>query len=200
MTEALLYIGANSDVPFGRVSSTARRGDKWFNKVAIGDLVNLQVTETGETFGQAVIVEKELLPLADVLDNADHNHVAFKNVDKHIASAQALYAALRDCYGSDLNALEPFTVLHIIPIGQAPWELPEVAEHVARDSITDEPDFVATDKPNLSHELLENLIEAGIDVPGVAAVESTSFIGGMALTYRVEFEPVQNEVTHNISV
>lgn len=189
MTEALLYISANSDVPFGRVSSTARRGDKWFNKVGIGDLVNLQITG-GETFGQAVIVEKELLPLGVVLENADHNHVAFTRVDKHSSAAHALYSALRDCYGDDLNALELFTVLHICPIGQGPWQLPEVDEHVARGSITDEPDDLgANSRPSGTYALLETLIDAGIERAGVAAVESATIVGDVAITYRVEFEP-----------
>lgn len=113
----LLYLRSNYGIPTGRVSSTARRGDKWYNQVDVGDIVNLRTTEDGDKIGEAVIVQKELVTLKDVLDNADHNHVAFsEEVNKHVGPAMALAGQLQAAYGTDLKLTETFSVLHILPL------------------------------------------------------------------------------------
>lgn len=112
--EALEYVAANKFIPDGRVSSTARRGSKWWNKVRVGDVVDLTITETKAVFGQAVIVAIELLPLLAVLDNADHNHVAFEFPDQN--PREKLVDALTRAYGQNLEYDEAFTVLHILPL------------------------------------------------------------------------------------
>lgn len=191
MAENLQYISANSDVPFGRVSSTARKGDKWHDLVEPGDVVNLQVTG-GEVFGQAVIIAKELVQYHDVIENADHNHVAFKG-SKHEDPAVKLESALTACYGHNYPDDE-FTILHIMPLGRGAWEFPNVEEHLAAESRTEEPEDIFDGETYHSLKALKVLIEAAIDVPGVAAVESTAYIGELAITNRVEFESAQDTI------
>ena len=114
--EQLLYLLDNSYIPPGRVSSTARKGSKWFTKVGVGDVVDLVATETGKKFGEAVIVAKEFLDLDAVLDNAGHNHVAFGDkVNKHTSARHALEGELASAYGP-LNLDDSYTVLHILPL------------------------------------------------------------------------------------
>jgi hypothetical protein len=112
----LFYVAGNAFVPEGRVSSTARRGDKWMNQVNVGEMVNLKVTETGESFGVAVVVEKELVDFVDAIENASHNHTAFNPKNTSLHPSTALYRELTEAYGDDLKADEPFTILHIIRI------------------------------------------------------------------------------------
>lgn len=161
---SLLYLADNTFVPTYRVTSTARLGQKWNQQVDIGDIVDLKVTETGESFGKAVIVGKELLNYSDVLDNADHNHVAFSDkVNKHVSASVALDGELRAAYGNGFSSSAVFTVLHILRLNQ--------------DVIAAEP----AAKPNP----LDHLAELA-DV-GIAALEITHCIGGAEETVRYEF-------------
>lgn len=117
--QKLYYISENGEVPTGQVSSTARRGDKWFNQVEVGDVVALTVTETDKEFGEAAIVLKELATYADVLNNADHNSVAFYNYGDGATAAEKLDRALKAAYGPDLKPDDLFTILHILPLAEA---------------------------------------------------------------------------------
>jgi hypothetical protein len=111
--QKLLYLGANANIPFGRTSSTARKGLKWWGKVSVGDTVEIVETESGKRLGYAAIVAKEVLSYTDVIANADHNHVG---VGRSLAQAkQALAEALAAAYGEN-KSYENFTVLHILPL------------------------------------------------------------------------------------
>lgn len=113
--QKLYYIEQNREIPHRRVSSTARKGTKWDNLVQVGDEVELVITGTEEAFGRAVIVMKEVMPYSDVLENAQHNHVAFESGVGRSGAAGALVAALEASYGVN-DADDTFTVLHILPI------------------------------------------------------------------------------------
>lgn len=114
--EDLLYLADNNDIPAGRVSSTARKGLKWSELVQVGDVVDLRTTEDGEKFGEAAIVAVEVLSLVDVLDNADHNHVAFgSKVAAGVSARSVLIDELYAAYGP-LSLLDTYTVLHILPL------------------------------------------------------------------------------------
>lgn len=118
-TKELLYVRANNNVPRGRVSSTARRGSKWWDQAAVGDVLQMRNTEDKEPLGRAVVVAKELVTLADVLENADHNHVAFTDfrvLQKKVDAGVVLAEALGRAYGADMLPSEPFTILHILPL------------------------------------------------------------------------------------
>lgn len=117
--EKLMYLGNNSVVPGGRVTSTARKGRKWFDLVKVGDVVDLTVTETGECFGKAAVVCKELVTLRDVLENAHHNHVAYgPKVTPDGCSARTVLASeLYAAYG-ELNLPDEYTVLHVLPLAE----------------------------------------------------------------------------------
>jgi hypothetical protein len=114
--ERLEYLPANSVIPNGVVSSTARKGGKWLNKVDVGDVVDLVMTGSGEVFGQAAIVCVEYLPLRDVIENAAHNHVGHNNEGRN--GRVLLLQALEAAYGA-LDPNDKFTVLHILPLNQA---------------------------------------------------------------------------------
>lgn len=118
MTEVhkLYYVAPNAFVPEGEVSSSARRGRKWFDLVNEGDMLNLCITESDESFGVAVVVAKELLPYRDVIDEAIHNHVASNPKWEGIPPEHALAVELQAAYGSDIDPREDFTVLHLIRI------------------------------------------------------------------------------------
>lgn len=70
--QTLYYIQQNADVPQRRVTSTARRGVKWFNLVSVGDRIALTVKETDEKFGEAVVVLKEVAQYVENGDTALH--------------------------------------------------------------------------------------------------------------------------------
>ena len=118
----LRYLKDNSYIPLGLVSSTARKGRKWFDRVKVGDRVNLVTTEDERKFGEAVVVAKELTTYEAVLENADHNHVAHepKEVDPFasLSASTALDEELTSAYG-DIDVDDVFTILHIIPVNQS---------------------------------------------------------------------------------
>lgn len=118
MTEVqkLYYIAGNAFVPEGKVTSTARRGSKWFDQIKVGEMVNLSMTETDESFGLAIVVHKELIPYITVLDEADHNHVADNPKWSGTPNKKALAAELRSAYGDDITPGDLFTVLHILRV------------------------------------------------------------------------------------
>lgn len=114
----LYYLSENGEIPTGQVSSTARLGRKWYNLVEIGDVVALTITGSERKFGEAVIVAKETLAYADVINNADHNHVAaFNHFGEGKTAAQKLEDVLKAAYGVEFfDPDELFTVLHILPL------------------------------------------------------------------------------------
>jgi hypothetical protein len=116
--QKLYYIENNAFVPVGVVSSSARRGTKWDGLVKVGDRVALTITETGEKFGEAVIVHKEVVRYVDVLDNAATNHVAFNLETAGKAAGDELEATLCAAYGHDIAWDEAFTVLHLVVINR----------------------------------------------------------------------------------
>lgn len=109
----LQYIKANKDIPRGVVTSTARRGTKWYEQVSVGEVVSAVVTETGEEICKAVIVCKERTDFRGVIENAGHNHVGHGYGTQY--SRSALMKALTAAYG-DLGDDDVFTVLHILPL------------------------------------------------------------------------------------
>lgn len=121
----LEYIPDNTTIPRGRVSSTARRGQKWWNLVAVGDVVLMANAVSGDPLGKAVIVAKELVTLEAAIENADHNHTAYNEAKLAAAgggkdaASKVLLAELQAAYG-DLRMDEPFTVLHILPLNEGP--------------------------------------------------------------------------------
>lgn len=165
----LLYLADNKFVPTYRVTSTARLGQKWNHQVDIGDLVDLTITETNESFGKAVIVGKELLNYNEVLENADHNHVAFSDkVDGCHTAAGVLNDELRAAYGNEFSSSAVFTVLHILRLNE------DVVEAKAGNSTTPNP--------------LDYLAE--IADQGVAAMEITEYaeVGELQSERTVRFE------------
>lgn len=186
----LLYVHGNDFIPPGRVSSTARLGDKWFHQVDVGDCVRTCAHPPGAptdltSIGYALIVAKEFLPLDDVLDNANHNHVAFSSeVNKHASPRALLEVALFRAYG-DCERSEYFTVLHILPIAEH-----DVASIVAQQNAMNPPLDEGIDPAEDVLDSWQNLVTVGISGLGqgrVAAVEDTAHVGSMFTTRRVEF-------------
>lgn len=97
----LEYLAGNADVPAGVVTSTARKGSKWQSKVKCGDVVNLKITG-GEVFGQATILKVMKTDYADVISNADKNHVLYgKKVREGGFADVVLAAELNAAYGKN---------------------------------------------------------------------------------------------------
>lgn len=109
MKHDMEFILANGNLPFGRITSTARRGRKWFDLATAGDRLRFRFTETGEIFGRAAVVKVELVTLMDVIDRASENHAAEGDGD----AVSLLQAALVGAYGK-LDVTEPFTMVHFI--------------------------------------------------------------------------------------
>lgn len=104
------YISANAFIPRGLVSSTARRGSKWFDTLRVGDVVRCMITGTPTTICRAVVTDLALTTFEAVLDSATDNHVAFGRSPGDISVTQVranLDHALRAAYG---NALRPDAV------------------------------------------------------------------------------------------
>jgi hypothetical protein len=76
MKHDMEFILPNTNIPYGRVTSTARRGRKWFDLATAGDRLRFRFTETGEIFGRAAVVKVELVTLAEVFERATENHAA----------------------------------------------------------------------------------------------------------------------------
>lgn len=118
MTHEMLYLAANADIPRGVVTSTARRGRKWFDLCRAGDTLLLKTTESGNLLGRAVVTHCELRPLDEVLARAELNHVGqvplppqFKSVSERLAHD------LTSAYGP-MNMSELFTVVSYIVINE----------------------------------------------------------------------------------
>lgn len=179
MSKDLLYIKANADVPRGVVSSSARKGMKWYNNTYVGDVLNLKVTETGEVFGRAVVVAREYIRYDDVLDNASSNHVGVlaKQRGDNTPARFLLASTLEAAYGKS----EPqncFTVLHILPLNE-----------------TAEP--VLSEEAQAARETIQELQAVGIagqllnkdpnKYAYVRAIEVADEIGDIVRSVRVEF-------------
>lgn len=117
MTKATLQFALDSEFPRNRVWSTARKGDKWNNALAVGDVVHLESVGGDASFGDAAVVAKEYITLDDVLANADHNHTVLTAGLEHDANrgAAKLRADLAHCYGP-IAGSDLFTVLHLLPL------------------------------------------------------------------------------------
>lgn len=112
----LFYVAGNAFVPTGVVTSTARRGAKWYNQAQVGDVLNLRITESEDSFGAAVVVAKELVTFADAIENSDHNHVADNPKYASWDKRTALWTELTSAYGI-CKPDEEFTLLHIVRVG-----------------------------------------------------------------------------------
>lgn len=169
----LKYLTTNSYVPLGRVASTARKGRKWFDRVTAGDIVNLVAVETGDCFGRAAVVEKELVTLKDVLDNADHNQAAFNPNYSGTSTLKVKYE-LTVAYGSGISRDDEFTILHLLPLNEP--------------QVEDTPDEVNEDV-EAKIERTQTLCDAcdlGL-VVGAKAVTVTEAVGDVVIATRIDF-------------
>lgn len=116
----LQFIKANATIPHGAIFSTARRGDKWWQQAKIGDVMNCVITESGQHFAQAVVVDKRLDTFGKVVANciADNNHALPHDRSKlsDAEASAALERGLKAAYGADLTPTEPFTVLKLVAL------------------------------------------------------------------------------------
>lgn len=111
------FLEANSAFPGGRVSNTVRLGDKWFNQVEVGQVLDLVKTETGEVFGRAVVVSKALEPLEEVLLwHAEDNHATTSMSLTGEWARNELVAALKRAYPVERLLDSKFTILDLLPL------------------------------------------------------------------------------------
>lgn len=112
----MLYLESNSDIPRNVVTSTARKGRKWFDKVKPGDLLELRTTEGGRVLGTAAVVVVERATYLDVLMRADENHTGQRPgllADPRDVLADELTAA----YGA-INPTDEFSMVHFVVLNQ----------------------------------------------------------------------------------
>jgi hypothetical protein len=110
----MLYLASNSDVPRGIVTSTARKGRKWFHQAKVSDTLVLRVTEGNRRFGEAVAVKVELVTLAVVVARAAENHTGQRSLPvPGYSPSEVLQMELAAAYGMDgQNA--PYTMVHFV--------------------------------------------------------------------------------------
>jgi len=116
MPHVLQFVPGNDEFPAsGVLTSTARRGDKWFNKAKPGELLDLMLVKNDENvrrLGQAVVIGVELTSLEAILEDAASNH-AIQAADFNLSPSEKrklLADALERAYGP-LESTEVFTKL-----------------------------------------------------------------------------------------
>lgn len=117
----MLYVEANKRIPTGVVSSSARKGRKWFDDLMVGEVFRCVNKDTGDLITRAVCVRKELLPYRDVILTAYDNHVAWENPELRtytpaVMHSRRLQEALQAAYGSNICEDEPFSKIHLLPL------------------------------------------------------------------------------------
>jgi hypothetical protein len=110
----LRFLARNKSVPRGQITTTARRGVKWYDRAAVGDRLDLIETESGEKFGEAVCVGAQVVPLHEVIAKVQISHsypeMVRSGKNPHLHLRESLVAA----YGGDLRDRDLFTVLHFL--------------------------------------------------------------------------------------
>lgn len=114
----MLFLQANSKLPRGEVTSTARKGDKWSKQAKPGDVLDLKVTETGALIGRGAVILVEQQTFASVIRKAYQNHAAHKLLATE-AEREAVKASLRAAYG-DAKDEDVYTVVHFLVLNDAP--------------------------------------------------------------------------------
>jgi hypothetical protein len=117
----LLYLKANSDIPRRRITSTARKGRKWFDAVAVGDLLDMRTTERapyskeGEPIARGVVIKVELATFSNVIARANENHTGQRPLPEGKTSSEVLYDELQAAYGDSVST-DVYTMLHFVVI------------------------------------------------------------------------------------
>jgi hypothetical protein len=91
MQHDLLFLKENAHIPHNVVTSTARKGRKWFDQAKVGDVLMFRTTEDKALFGAGVVVRRELVRWSELLDRHQENHDG--------RGRQPLERALRAAYG-----------------------------------------------------------------------------------------------------
>jgi len=111
MQHDMLFLRVNSNMPFGQITSTARKGRKWFDKVKIGDILTLRYTEDNAEFGGAVVVKVELVSFGELIASEAENHATQTGSD--------LRKDLLAAYGAECESDE-WTMVHFVCTWAAP--------------------------------------------------------------------------------
>lgn len=123
-THNLLFVPENDRFPdYGIITSTARRGDKWFKQACVGDALHL-LTEHPEpagmfSNGRAIVLDVQLVSLWEVLKRAHENHVIQghpTNPQNESTRAEMLLQSVKMAYGVPLSLAENFTLLKFVRI------------------------------------------------------------------------------------
>lgn len=128
----MLFLQANSKLPRGEVTSTARKGDKWSKQAKPGDVLDLKVTETGALIGRGAVILVEQQTFASVIRKAYQNHAAHK-MHATEAEREAVKASLRAAYG-DAKDEDVYTVVHFLVLNDYP-DTPNIGLATTRELI-----------------------------------------------------------------
>lgn len=127
MRYTMFFLRENLGIPFGQITSTARKGYKW-SVLHPGDELIMRVTESFEYVGRAIVTAVETVPFAKVISRAPENHAAFDTADPYAALEDGLRAA----YG-DIRPDEPFVMVFFMMINPDERDRAFDALHTERD-------------------------------------------------------------------
>lgn len=108
----MLFLQANATLPRGEVTSTARKGDKWYKQANVGDVLTLKDTETGTIIGRAAVIAVEQSTYGAVLRKAYMNHAA-KGATTVFDERRTVEASLRLAYGESKDD-DVYSVVHFL--------------------------------------------------------------------------------------
>lgn len=145
MRHEMLFLQRNDDVPTGRVTSTARKGDKW-TKAKPGDFLTLRITETKHCFGEAVVTNTEKITGAEILRRFLENHGGKPPAELRQSLAVA-YGEFRD--------EDVFTMVHFICTNRTPESAAAIA---AIDSERDYQEALKAEANTPDHEIAAYIV------------------------------------------
>lgn len=112
----MLFLQANATLPRGEVTSTARKGDKWYKQASVGDVLTLKVTESDAVIGRAAVIAVEQSTFAAVLRKAYMNYAA-KNATTVFDERREVEASLRLAYGESKDD-DIYSVVHFLLLNE----------------------------------------------------------------------------------
>lgn len=102
MTQTMQFLESNAKLPRGVVFNTVRHGEKWAQQAKVGDVLNLEVTESGHALGHACVVALETFPGLDATCEyaaaGNHENIGPETTDTHAGQVAALKSALQRAY------------------------------------------------------------------------------------------------------
>lgn len=113
----LKYLDENQKPTPGVITTTARKGDKWFKLVKAGDVVNIMIAQSSKVIGRAAVVGVALTDYKTVIERAYDNQVTQRADVKAgaLKAEDALAQELKAAYGEPKDD-DVYTVVGLLPL------------------------------------------------------------------------------------